>query len=346
MARASWPSTKPQRWQQSASNRQGFRRLPVSYYSLMPQLHVLAVLLVSFHLTSLSLFRQGIQQQGPPQQVAAPVLPPPYHPSTQPGGHSLPTIADLAAGGPSAHHQPSPYNTHPPPPPPAPSNSLPSLGQSMTHQSPPGFMSRDREYQEMREREIRERELQRQIELEHREREARDRHERDREREREHMERMHREQQQQQQQQQQQHHAHQHPVQSHTGSIPIHQPVASKVPNSIHGPNGLLSNIGSGQITAASNTQAASGGGGGGSIFGMQSQPAGNPPRQTTFLHQQVGPPLSQPGPGFMGAGPAPGPGPSPMPGQAALGQGQQPILNVSLFPVSFLCLKNDDSKC
>jgi hypothetical protein len=33
-----------------------------------------------------------------------------------------------------------------------------------------------------------------------------------------------------------------------------------------------------------------------------------------------------------MGQGPVPGPGPSPMPGQAPLGQGQQPILNVSLL--------------
>jgi hypothetical protein len=33
-----------------------------------------------------------------------------------------------------------------------------------------------------------------------------------------------------------------------------------------------------------------------------------------------------------MGQGPVPGPGPSPMPGQATLGQGQQPILNVSLL--------------
>jgi paired amphipathic helix protein Sin3a len=270
-----------------------------------------------------------MQQQGP-QQVAAPVLPPPsYHQSTPSGGHSLPTLADLTAGASSGHHQPSPYNTHPPPP--APSHSLPGLGQSMAHQSPQSFMNRDREreLQEMREREMRERELQRQLEQEHRDREARDRHERDRERE--HMERMHREQQQQQQQQQQQHHAQQqHPVQSHTGSIPIHQPVASKVPNSIHGPNGLLSNIGSGQVSQTSNVQA--GNSGGSSIFGMPGQPAGNPPRQSTFLHQPVGPPLPQPGAGFMGPGPVPGPGPSPMPGQATLGQGQQPILNVSVM--------------
>jgi paired amphipathic helix protein Sin3a len=270
-----------------------------------------------------------MQQQGPAQQVAAPVFPPPsYHQSTPSGGHSLPTLADLTGGASSGHHQPSPYNTHPPPP--APSHSLPGLGQSIPHQSTQSFMNRDREthIQEIREREMRERELQRQLDQEHREREARDRHERDRE----HMERMHREQQ--QQQQQQQHHAQQqHPVQSHTGSIPIHQPVASKVPSSIHGPNGLLSNIGSGQGSQASNAQG--GNSGGSSIFGMSAQPAANPPRQSTFLHQPVGPPQPQPGPGFMGPGPVPGPGPSPMPGQATLGQGQQPILNVSVLAIS-----------
>src|SRR3954463_14373305 len=102
-----------------------------------------------------------MQQQGPPQQVTAPVLPPPsYHQSTPSGSHSLPTLADLTGGAPSGHHQPSPYNTHPPPP--APSHSIPGLGQAISHQSQ-GFMSRerererdrdrDREIQDMRERE-------------------------------------------------------------------------------------------------------------------------------------------------------------------------------------------------
>ena len=53
--------------------------------------------------------------------------------------------------------------------------------------------------------------------------------------------------------------------------------------------------------TTASNAQAASSAGG--SIFGVQGQPAGNPPRQSTFLHQQVGPPLPQTGPGFISLG-------------------------------------------
>jgi hypothetical protein len=45
----------------------------------------------------------------------------------------------------------------------------------------------------------------------------------------------------------------QHPVHGHTNSIPIHQPFASRVLNSIHGTNGLLSDIGSGQSATAWN---------------------------------------------------------------------------------------------
>lgn len=332
MAGTRWASAEPRRCRQSASDRPEFWRIPVRFAHFLGNM---CLQFSSSHLMSLSDHRQSMQQQGPPQQGPAPVLlPPSYHPSTPSGGHSLPTLADLTGGASSGHHPPPPYNTHPPPP--APSHSLPALGQTVPHQSPQSFMSRDRDrdMQEMRDRERRERELQRQIEQEHRDREARERHER--ERDRDHIERMHREQQQQQQQ---------HPVQSHTGSIPIHQPVASKVPNSIHGPNGLLSNIGSGQASQASNAQA--GNRGGSNIFGIPALPAGNPSRQSSFMHQPVGPPQPQPGPGFIGPGPGPGPGPvpgpvpgpgpSPMPGQATLGQGQQPILNVSVLEFPFL---------
>lgn len=105
------------------------------------------------------------------------------------------------------------------------------------------------------------------------------------------------------------------PVQSHAGSIPIHQPVASKVQNTIHGPNGLLGNGGTGlqQNGPPSNPQ--------GGIFGMQSQH--DQQRQPQFAHQQVGAP-QQAAQAFLG-------GPSPMSGQAQLAHGQQPILNVSL---------------
>lgn len=114
-----------------------------------------------------------------------------------------------------------------------------------------------------------------------------------------------------------------HPVQSHTGSIPIHQPVASKVPNTIHGPNGLLSNLGSGG--APPNTIAASNGATG--LFGVGSQQQESTPRPA-YLHTNAPPPPQQPIPGFAG------PGPSPMPGHAAIGQ-QQPILNVGVSVIT-----------
>lgn len=148
--------------------------------------------------------------------------------------------------------------------------------------------------QEMREREIRERSLQQhQAEMRMRELEARDR------------ERMYREQQEQQR-----------PVQSHAGSTPLHQPVANRVQNSIHGPNGLLSNGGAGP------------------------QPNGPTQTNSTSIFNTA-PPASEPRPSYLPPGqsnsqpPAPaflGGGPSPMPAQAQLPHGQQPILNVSLI--------------
>jgi paired amphipathic helix protein Sin3a len=147
-------------------------------------------------------------------------------------------------------------------------------------------------------------ERQRHEEMAHREREQRER-----ERERDQMER---------QQREQQHH----PVQSHTGSIPIHQPVASKVPNSIHGPNGLLSNLGaSAPPNPPQNTMQSAGGPGG--LYGAQMQHGENTPRP--YMQHTQGPP-SQPMLGYNGSAPPPLPG-----NVAALAQGQQPILNVSL---------------
>jgi paired amphipathic helix protein Sin3a len=162
-----------------------------------------------------------------------------------------------------------------------------------------------------REREARERER-REIEMMERQRQRDEMHMREQQdhmnRERELVERTHRE--------QLQHH----PVQSHTGSIPIHQPVASKVPNTIHGPNGLLSNLGSGSGpgSSAGATNGSSG------LFSIGSQQQESTPRPA-YLHQTGPPAPPQQMPGFVG------PGPSPMPGHAAIGQ-QQPILNVSLL--------------
>lgn len=167
----------------------------------------------------------------------------------------------------------------------------------MQHPSPQ--LNRDRE-RDSREREMLER--QRHEEMAHREREQREREQR------EQMER---------QQREQQHH----PVQSHTGSIPIHQPVASKVPNSIHGPNGLLNNIGaSAPPSAPQNTMPSAGGPGG--MYGAQMQHGENAPRP--YMQHTQGPP-SQPMMGYNSSAPPQIPG-----NVVSLTQGQQPILNVS----------------
>lgn len=159
----------------------------------------------------------------------------------------------------------------------------------MQHASPQ-TLARERE-RDSREREILER--QRQEEMAHREREQR---------EREHIER-------QQMDRQRDHH----PVQSHTGSIPLHQPVASKVPNSIHGPNGLLSNLGTNPPNGPPATAQASTGPAG--LFGPQMQQHGEGTSRS-YMQDPRGPPYITPG--------------QMIPGNvAALAQGQQPILNV-----------------
>ncbi|KAL5336841.1 hypothetical protein BJX70DRAFT_371263 [Aspergillus crustosus] len=239
-------------------------------------------------------------QQGPSSQPSGPVLPPPsapYHPAGQPGGHSLPGLAELSQshGGP---HQPPSYGQHAPAPSHGGGHSLPGIGQAMQHPSPQSI-------NQERERDSRERELierQRQEEMVHREREQR---------EREQIER-----QQLERQRDQQHH----PVQSHTGSIPLHQPVASKVPNTIHAPGGLLSNLGGNPTNGPHGAMQASGGPGG--IYGSQIQHGDGTPR--SYLQHPAGPP-GQPLLAFNGSGPS-------IPGSvAALAQGQQPILNDAL---------------
>ncbi|OJJ98247.1 hypothetical protein ASPACDRAFT_79806 [Aspergillus aculeatus ATCC 16872] len=254
-------------------------------------------------------FSQNPQpQQGPSAQPTGPVLPPPggpYHPANQPGGHSLPGLAELSQGH-AGPHQPPAYGQHPQGPSHNPGHSLPGIGQAMQHPSPQS-LSRDRE-RDSRERELLER--QRQEELAHREREVR-------EREREQIER-----QQLERQREQQHHG----VQHSAASIPLHQPVASKVPNSIHGPNGLLSNLSSNPANGPQGSMPGSGGPG--ALYGQQMQHGEGTPR--SYLQHPAGPP-GQPILGFNGAG-------APIPGNvgnvaalAAQQQGQQPILNDAL---------------
>lgn len=229
-------------------------------------------------------------------------LGPYHHPPGQSAAHTLPGLAELSQGH-AGPHQPPAYGPHAPPSH-NPGHSLPGIGQAMRHPSPQP-MNRERE-RDPREQELIERQRQ-QEELAHREREQR---------EREQLER-----QQLERQREQQHH----PVQSHTGSIPLHQPVASKVPNSIHGPNGLLSNLGGNPANAQGSVQSSGGLGG---IYGSQVQPGEGTPRPY-MQHAPGGP--GQPMLGYNSSGPQ-------IPGSvAALAQGQQPILNVGLPTVS-LC--------
>ena len=156
--------------------------------------------------------------------------------------------------------------------------------------------------------------------------------------------------------------------QNDTGSIPIHQPVASRLPGAIHSPGGLLANHG-GAPTSSGPLGAPSGPGNafGGPLHGDAGRPiTHNPQNATNQLQQQqgFGPNVlhhnSSLGIGGSGAsavsfgGPlqqqqqqqqppqdavrlqqlsfgAPLPQGHPMAGPPALGQGgQQPILNVS----------------
>ncbi|KAJ5875260.1 uncharacterized protein N7473_012607 [Penicillium subrubescens] len=235
-------------------------------------------------------FGQNPPQQGPASQPSGPVLPPPsgpYHPGGQ-AGHSLPGLAELSQSH-GAPHQPPAYGQHPAGPAHGTGHSLPGIGQAMSHASPQS-LNRERE-RDSREREILER--QRQEEMAHREREQIERQQMERQREH-------------------------HPVQSHTGSIPLHQPVASKVPNSIHGPNGLLSNLGTNPPNGPqANVQQP---GGPAALFGGPQMPHGDgTPR--SYMQHPAGPPMM----GYNGQG-------QQIPGNvAALAQGQQPILNDAL---------------
>ncbi|ETI24167.1 hypothetical protein G647_03536 [Cladophialophora carrionii CBS 160.54] len=238
------------------------------------------------------------------------VLPPPssyhQHHSQPSGSHSL-SIADLTQG-PSSHQQEHQYNTQPPPPPPQPQGH--PMGRPMGHPIPqhsPQYLGRDREIRELREREMREHEMRERerssLEMQQRQRDEMIMREREAQ-ERDRLDRLHQEQQ-------------QRPVQSHAGSIPIHQPVANKVQNSIHGPNGLLANGGAGAIPQNGPGHSVNNG-----LFGGAGQHDAQ--RQPQYLHQQAQPPAPQPGQTFM-------PGPSPMSAPAQMAHGQQPILNDAL---------------
>lgn len=183
-----------------------------------------------------------------------------------------------------------------------------------------------------------------------------------REREREHHERQERERQQRDQYQQAP------PHQNNTGSIPIHQPVASRLPGAIHSPGGLLANHGSAPPPGPLGAPSGPGNAFGGPLHSDANRSVQhNPPNSASQPqhHQSFGPSLMNhnaaasnvglgaaggPGVGFGGplqqqeavarlqqlpfGGPiTPG---HQLPGAPAIGQGgQQPILNVSFASFS-----------
>ncbi|MCJ1377531.1 Transcriptional regulatory protein sin3 [Xylographa soralifera] len=243
-------------------------------------------------------------------------LPPPVGPffNAPSNGTSLPALAGLTQA-------PSTQSSHPLLTPPHPQQSSPMAqhhqNQGVAYPSQPGSgyslpgisqaiqqsprmvtsIDSDRQYREIELREAEERQR-------HQEAMIQREHERDRElRQAQSMEQQ------------------QSPHENHAGSIPLQQPVASRIPSTLHGPNGILSsnpNVGAGlnQLGAPP---------GSGNIFanGITTHDA----LGRAVMHQpnQNGPPpqlLS-----FNG-GPPPQQPPN---GMNALSQGQQPILNDAL---------------
>ena len=152
-------------------------------------------------------------------------------------------------------------------------------------------------------------------------------HQHEQQREQQQCEQMHREQLQ-QREQQQRGQQHQSPRENHTGAIPIQQPVASRVPATLHGPNGILNDQHPGVGAAASSQPLAALGApnGPGNVYGNGVQ-AQNDNSLRPFAQQvtQVLPP--QQALGFSNAT-------TPQQlstGIGALSQGQQPILNDAL---------------
>ena len=130
-----------------------------------------------------------------------------------------------------------------------------------------------------------------------------------------------------QQREQQQREQHQSPRENHTGAIPIQQPVASRVPATLHGPNGILNDQHPGVGAATSQPLAALGAPSGpGNVFGNGVQ-AQNDNSLRPFVQQVAqGLPPQQ----LLGFSNAATPQQLPT-GIGALSQGQQPILNDAL---------------
>ena len=170
--------------------------------------------------------------------------------------------------------------------------------------------------------------LHQQQELQQREQQQREQQQREQQqREQQQREQQQREQQQREQQQreQQQREQHQSPRENHAAAVPIQQPVASRVPATLHGPNGILNDQHPGVGTAPPPPQAPLvAPSGPGNVFGNSVQTASD--NSLRPFAQQVQQPI--PPQNLLGFSNAVTPQQLPN-GVPALSQGQQPILNV-----------------
>jgi paired amphipathic helix protein Sin3a len=183
---------------------------------------------------------------------------------------------------------------------------------------------RELQHRELQHRELQQRELQ-QRELQQRELQQRELQQRELQREQEaqelELERHH----QHQQGQEQPRPSHE----THGNSIPLQHPVASRLPASLHGPNGLLTTQHPGAGASSTIGSVALGASGGPvNAFANGVQPTiQSSPRHFVPQTAQMIPPQQ-----LLGFGNSAGPQQLPT-GMTALSQGQQPILNVCDCP-------------
>lgn len=251
--------------------------------------------------------------------------------SSQPNGHNLANPQPLPQAPPLEPVRAPPAVQHSPPSVQQhvvqhPGYSLPTIGPTaqQPQQNTPTAADAERQFERDRIRE--------QMQQEHL---VRQRYEQDpgllhhadivhHQREQQHRELQQREQQQREQLQREQLPS---PQENHIGAIPIQQPIASRVPATLHGPNGILNDQHPGVGVAQPQTAAPLGAPNGpGNVFGNGVQ-AANDSSLRPFA-----PPVTQPLPPQQLLGFSNAITPQQLPNQvAALSQGQQPILNDAL---------------
>ena len=254
--------------------------------------------------------------------------------SSQPGGHSsisnpqtLPQAAPLQQlRGPPSLQQHSPpmgqqhISQHP-------GYSLPTLGPALQQQQSPQAASRAERERDFERERLREQHMQHEMLAQQRfEQENELLHQQREQIQREHLQREHaqREQQQREQQQREQLPS---PRENHTGAIPIQQPIASRVPATLHGPNGILNDQHPGVGAAPPHSSGQLGASSGQGTMLTNGVQAVNDNSLRAFPQQVT---QSLPPQQLLGFSNAVTPQQLPN-GVAALSQGQQPILNDAL---------------